>query len=185
MRTALWRRLDVPGHDACRLTQVRGGWKLEGAAVYRHENGRPARIDYLVVCDEAWHSRLGRVRGFIGTQNVDLRIRRSTRGGWTLNSRPVAGLDDCFDLDYGFTPATNLLQIERIKLEIGSKTEFPVAWIDVPETVLQSLPQHYERRSANTYWYESPTANYAALLELSDSGFVRHYPELWMMENEK
>jgi uncharacterized protein len=183
MRTALWRRLDVPGHDACRLSSVRAGWKLKGTAVFQHESGLPARIDYVVVCDAAWRSRLGRVRGFIGARTVDLRIRRSTRGMWTLNGRPIKGVEGCFDIDYGFTPATNLLQIERIKLEIGSKIEFPVAWIDVPEAMLQSLPQRYERRTASTYWYESPTVGYAALLELSDSGFVRHYPELWRMED--
>jgi hypothetical protein len=183
IRTALWRRLDVSGHDACRLTQVRAGWKLAGTAVYRHENGEPARIDYLVVCDEAWRSRLGRVRGFVGARSVDLRIRRSDHGWWTLNGRLIRGLEGCLDLDFGFTPATNLLQLERVKLEIGSRIDFPVAWIDVHENALHVLPQRYERRSASTYWYESPTAGYSALLELSDSGFVRHYPELWRMED--
>lgn len=183
IRTALWRRLDVPGHDTCRLTQIRAGWKLEGTAVFRHENGQPARIDYHVVCDNTWRSRLGRIKGFVGAQNIDLRIRRSIRGSWMLNGRAIKDLEDCLDLDFGFTPATNLLQLERVKLEIGSKTEFPVAWIDVPDAALQFLPQRYERRSASTYWYESPTAGYAALLELSDSGFVRHYPELWRMED--
>jgi hypothetical protein len=183
MRTALWRRLDVPGHDVCRLSSVRAGWKLEGTAVFQHESGFPAGLDYSVVCDAAWRSRLGRVRGFIGTRSVNLRIRRSTRGRWTLNGRPIKGVEGCFDLDYGFTPATNLLQLERCKLEVGSKTEFPVAWIDVSEASLKLLPQRYQRRTASTYWYESPTAGYAALLELADSGFVRDYPELWRMED--
>ena len=48
-----------------------------------------------------------------------------------------------------------------------------------PDGVLQALPQRYERRSATTYWYESPTAGYAELLELAPSGFVRRYPGLW------
>jgi hypothetical protein len=55
----------------------------------------------------------------------------------------------------------------------------PVAWIDAPDGVLQALPQRYERRSATTYWYESPTVGYAELLELAPSGFVRRYPGLW------
>ncbi len=33
----LWRRLDVPGHDACRLLRSDAGWQLEGAAAFRHE----------------------------------------------------------------------------------------------------------------------------------------------------
>jgi uncharacterized protein len=179
--TALWRRLDVPGHDACRLKRTERGWKLEGTAVFQHER-EPARVEYVVVCDRAWHSRFGRVKGFIGRRSWDLRIERSAAGHWTLNGTPVAAVEGCFDLDLGFTPATNALQLNRVCLDIGASAAFPVAWLDLPEPSLQLLPQRYERRSASSYWYESPTASYAAVLELTDSGFVRLYPQLWRME---
>jgi hypothetical protein len=58
--SALWRRLDAPGHDTCRLLRLRdggpavAGWQLEGTAVFRHEDGRPAQLHYLVHCDESW-----------------------------------------------------------------------------------------------------------------------------------
>jgi hypothetical protein len=45
------------------------------------------------------------------------------------------------------------------------------------------LPQRYERRGEFSYWYESPTANYAALLELTPHGIIREYPELWTLED--
>ena len=33
----LWRRLDTPGHDACRLVRNDAGWQLEGTAVFRED----------------------------------------------------------------------------------------------------------------------------------------------------
>jgi len=34
--SVLWRRLDTPGHDVCRLEKSDAGWKLEGVAVFLH-----------------------------------------------------------------------------------------------------------------------------------------------------
>ena len=50
--SVLWRRLDAPGHDACRLERSAAGWTLEGAAVFG--DGAPARLSYRLDCDDAW-----------------------------------------------------------------------------------------------------------------------------------
>jgi hypothetical protein len=175
---ALWRRLDTPGHDACRLDPGDGGWRLDGTAVFLHE-GEPARIDYHVACDGRWRTDRGQNRGFIGARTYHGRNGREATAAWTVNGVAVPGLEACVDLDLGFTPATNLTQLRRVALAPGQAAQVPVAWIDAPDGVLQALPQRYERRSATTYWYESPTAGYAELLELAPSGFVSRYPGLW------
>jgi hypothetical protein len=180
--TALWRRLDVPGHDACRLGATPGGWRLDGSTVFRHERG-PARISYVVECDHAWQARLGIVRGVIGDQDWDLHIERSPAGQWALNGQTIQGVEGCNDLDLGFTPSTNYLQLRRVQLEIGAAADVPVAWLDLPDATLRLLPQRYERRSANSYWYESPSTGYAEMLELAESGFARLYPQGWLMED--
>src|SRR5215207_3144884 len=46
----LWRRLDTLGHDACRLVDQGGAWRIEGASIFRHETG-PAALVYEVECD--------------------------------------------------------------------------------------------------------------------------------------
>jgi uncharacterized protein len=117
METILWQRLDVPGHDACRLIQNERGWRLEGATAFSHE-GAPASLAYGVYCDHQWRTRQGTVRGWMGEHPVDVRITRLTQGIWKLNGQVVPDLDDCVDLDFGFTPATNLFQIRRIALEV-------------------------------------------------------------------
>jgi hypothetical protein len=179
--SALWRRLDTPGHDACMLEELVDGWQLEGTAVFLHE-GASARLTYRVVCDNGWATRQGRVHGWVGAQSVDFTAVRTSGGLWTLNGEVVPGLERYVDLDLGFTPATNLLQLRRVALADGESADVPVAWIDAPPATLTALPQRYERRDQLTYWYESPSAGYSALLELAPNGFVRRYPGLWEME---
>ena len=177
----LWRRLDAPGHDACRLERIDDGWELDGVAVFRHDDA-PACLAYHIACDDAWFTRHGAVHGWLGTRAIDLRVRRTADGVWTLNGEVMPHLDGYVDLDLGFTPATNLLQLRRLALEEGQATDAPVAWLDVPAGTLEVLHQRYDRRSQRSYWYEAPRFDYAASLEVSPSGFTLQYPGLWQAE---
>ncbi|RZL63617.1 MAG: hypothetical protein EOP81_12120 [Variovorax sp.] len=181
--TQFWCRLDTPGHDACRLEQHGDAWQIDGAAVFRHTDGRPARLDYRVHCDRAWHTRWGRVRGWIGSRAVDLAIARTAAGEWSLNDAAVPGLAHCIDLDLGFTPATNLLSLRRLHLAVGERAEVAAAWVDLDDDALTPLVQHYERRGETSYAYEAPRFDYRALLGVTPEGFVRDYPGLWCAEN--
>jgi hypothetical protein len=178
----LWRRLDSPGHDACRLQQHDSGWQVDGTAVFLLD-GRPACLTYAARCDGGWRALGGHVRGWIGQRTVALSIERTEGGGWTLDGKEVPGLRDCLDLDFGFTPATNLLQLRRLALERGqAAADAPAAWLDVSTGALDVLVQRYERRSETTYWYQAPRFDYAQLLEVDQLGFVRQYPGLWEVE---
>jgi hypothetical protein len=181
MLSALWRRLDTPGHDAAHVVRAADGWRLEGNAVFAHALG-PARLSYWVDCAPDWRTRRGGVSGWAGDRRCDVEVSRSETGQWRLGDEAVDGLEQCLDLDFGFTPATNFLQLHRCSLGIGETADFPVAWLDVPDASLTFLPQRYARRSSVSYWYESPQGPYSAVLELAGSGFVRSYPGLWAIE---
>lgn len=175
----LWRRLDMPGHDACRLERHGEAWQLDGAAVFRDASGRPARLDYRVHCNKAWHAQWGRVRGWIGGMAVEFALARRADGTWCFNDEPVPGTAHCIDLDLGFTPATNLLPLRRLKLAPGEGAAAPAAWVDLDDPGLSPLEQHYERRTEADYWYQAARFDYAAMLVVTQDGFVSHYPELW------
>lgn len=179
MDAILWRRLDAPGHDACRLVPAGEGWILEGAAVFRHESGVPAAVHYELECDGDWSTRSGRVHGWVGARAIEHRIERAHEGPWTLDGRIVPGLEQCVDLDFGFTPATNLVQLRRIDLDLGQSADVSVAWLDLDAGWIEELRQRYERRSADEYRYEAPRFGYAATLRADPSGFVLSYPDLW------
>ena len=178
----LWRRLDAPGHDACRLVRQASGGRLEGTAAFHHETGTAACVSYVVECDKAWRTRRAALRGWVGADELDLRVCRNARGQWSLDGQVVAGLDECVDLDLGFTPATNLFQLRRMALQIGQSAELSVAWLDVSGGGLQQLYQRYERRSVDEYWYEAPQFEYAATLRVNTAAFVTRYPGLWESE---
>jgi hypothetical protein len=175
--TALWTRLDTPGHDACRLARSAAGWMLAGTAVFAAQSA-PACLHYSVVCDERWHTVEGEVSGWSGSNPISARFTKTHNGSWLMDGQRCDFLADCIDLDFGFTPATNLLQLRRLALDIGERADVDVAWFDVGEG-LQRLPQTYERLSRDTYRYRAPSVGYEAELELNALGFVRKYPGLW------
>lgn len=86
------------------------------------------------------------------------------------------------DVDFGFTPATNLTQLRRIALRIGQSADVPVAWLDVAAGTLDVLHQRYERRSDTAYRYEAPRFDFTTTLDVRPSGFIERYPPLWEAE---
>jgi hypothetical protein len=178
--SAIWRRLDRPGHDAACLVPTAAGWSLRGTAVFRHPAG-PACLHYHVAVDAGWRTRSGGVHGFLAGEAIRHRFSRDARG-WHFDGGLVAGMQHLCDLDFGFTPATNLLQIRRAAIAPGQSVELPVAWFDIGATTLAELPQRYQRRDERSYWYEAPGVPYQGLLEVSATGFAETYPGLWQME---
>jgi hypothetical protein len=176
---AAWRRLDRPGRDAALLRPSGCGWLLQGAAAFDRDGGSVA-VAYQVEVDARWETRRGIISGFLGDATIQHEIQRDNRG-WRLNGVAIEGLERLVDLDYGFTPATNVLQLSRIALKLGQRAEVPVVWFDLDSASLTELPQSYERRGDASYWYEAPTVAYRALLEIAANGFVQSYPGLWRM----
>ena len=176
---AAWMRLDRPGRDAALLRSNGDGWLLQGAAAFDHDGG-PAAVAYQVEVDARWRTKRGVISGFLGDETVQYEIQRDD-AGWRLNGARIAGLEHLVDLDYGFTPATNVLQLSRIGLKSGQSAEVPVVWFDLDSASLTELPQRYERRGETSYWYEAPTVPYQGILEIAPNGFVRSYPDLWRL----
>jgi hypothetical protein len=179
--TILWRRLDVPGHDACRLVARDDGWRLSGMAVFSLD-GRPCALSYEVDADARWSSRSARVRGWCGTEPVDVTILAVPGGRWHLNGTEQPAVVGCVDVDLGFTPATNLLHLRRVALDIGQAADVPVAWLAFPELTLARLGQRYRRLDQDTYDYQAPGVPYEAHLKVNELGFVTLYPGLWEVE---
>jgi hypothetical protein len=179
-QTILWRRIDQPGHDACALWSSRDGWRVAGTAVFALD-GEPCHLRYEVHCDRSWHSRLGMVDGWIGQKPIDFRIVSIPGQRWTLNGVEEKAVTGCADVDLSFTPATNLLQLRRLALGVGEQGEAPAAWLRFPESALGRLEQTYARVAHERYDYRAPTVEFAAQLEVTNTGFVTRYPGLWEM----
>jgi len=174
---AIWRRLDVPGHDACRLIRSAEQIQLSGCAIFAQPVA--TLLMYEVTCDPEWRALRGMVSGWQGPREIHHEFVRQRDAEWTHNDQLVQAVSGCVDLDFAFTPATNRIQLERLQLAIGQSADAPAAWFDLEDETLKVLPQRYERRTEFTYWYEAPTVGYAAELQIAASGFVARYPGLW------
>lgn len=179
MKSALWNTLYTTGHDAARLSEIETGWRLDGMAVY-DLNGKPVQVRYGLDLNHDWSTQSGMVEGFIGTQPVKRDIRRNG-ASWTIDGVSQEAVYGALDLDFGFTPATNHPQLQRMALEVGETKEIVVAWLDLESTALQPLPQIYSRTSDEAYDYNSPQGPYRATLKIAPNGFVSDYPTLWAM----
>jgi hypothetical protein len=103
-------------HEACRLEQSIAGWRLEGMAVFRHETG-PASIVYGVDCGVGWETLSGQVRRRVGERRID--YAHPPRQSLDGDDNPIPGLEHLVDLDFAFTPATNLQQLRRVSIGQG------------------------------------------------------------------
>ncbi|MFQ6756511.1 putative glycolipid-binding domain-containing protein [Cereibacter sphaeroides] len=178
MHTILWRRLDGPGHDACRWQREGGGWSLEGMAVFEAE-GVAAALSYRLDCGPEWASRSARVAGWIGARRFDLRLDRQADGRWRIDGCPDAALDGLLDIDLGFTPATNTNAIRRMGLGLRAEAETVAVWLDTEDWKVKRLPQSYSRSDEQSYLYASPQHGYRATLLVDRFGAVVRYPGLW------
>ncbi len=174
----LWRRIDAPGRDACRIRLDFRGARLLGHSEFV-EDGQPFRLRYAVSTDARLRTTRAVVEGYAGTQPVRLDIRRSAEGRWTLAEVEQQDVFGCEDVDLAFTPATNLLPLRRLRLAIGQAAPSPAAYLELASSRLTLLPQFYKRLSRGTYRYEAPTFGYGGTLWVSRLGVVLRYPGLF------
>ena len=178
--SVFWKRLDLPGHDTARLHMTSTGAELSGTAVFLE--GMPTALHYAVRCDDAWRTLDATVRGWRGTETVDLRLQRDSGGRWTLDGAVCPAVEGCLDLDLSFTPATNLLPLRRLHLPIGAAAEVRSAWLEWPGIRLTPLVQRYVRRAPEEYDYESDLPDderFAGVLRVHPDGWVLDYAGLW------
>lgn len=178
----LWRRLDDPGHDACRLSRHFGGWQLQGAAVWRHAEG-PAALSYLVECNTHWITQRAEVRGQVGERALDLVLLRDAAGDWTMNGQAIPEVAGATDIDLGFTPATNTLPLRRLLALGQARADLVAAWLDARDWRLKSLAQSYLHEGGERWRYLSPAHGFSALLAVDGNGFVTDYEGGWRRED--
>lgn len=172
--TAHWRRLTGEGGtDRCTLSQVDQGWLLSGQAIWR-ENGADCALGYVVRCGPDWLSQSAEIVGSGPRGEVGLVLTRATEG-WRLNGQLQPGTAGCLDLDFGFTPATNLMPLRRLRG--AGPLAVVAAWLPDDHSALRPLEQSYRRSEAGEVLYASP--GFKAALIVDESGFVARYPGLW------
>jgi hypothetical protein len=118
----------------------------------------------------------------IGDREIELSVSLDVGERWHLNGTACPAVSGCVDIDLGFSPATNLLPIRRLALDIGKEAEVRAAWLPFPSLAFEVLPQVYRRTGETTYRYESGGGTFVRELQVNAAGFVTSYPGLWQAE---
>jgi hypothetical protein len=179
-----WRRLDVPGREEARIQQAPAGWHLVGEAEVE-ESATALQLAYAIDCDRKWRTR----RAIIDASSSSGKPSRfellaDGDGHWSVNGTSMSTLDGALDIDLGFTPATNLLPIRRLTLEIGERAEVRTAWLRFPELRVELLEQSYTREDDCVFRYDAlvDAQSFTARLETNEFGCVLLYEGLWEAE---
>jgi hypothetical protein len=170
----LWRRVDVPGHEACRVSERGTWWSLAGAAAFLHD-GRACRLDNEVICDPVWETRIAKVSGWVADDLVDIEISVDAERRWWIGGDERPEVAGCVDVDLNFSPSTNLLPIRRLNLEVGQEADVRAAWLRFPSFTLELLDQRYRRTGELLYSYESGGGAFSADLRVNETGFPVEY----------
>ena len=179
--TVVWRRYDLPGHEACRVLPVDTGWRIEGVAVLLCE-AQACRLDYFIDCNREWITRSATVTGWIADGAIDVTVTREVTGHWKVNGHVIEDVAGCVDVDLNFSPSTNLLPIRRLGLEIGAMARLTAAWLRFPSFTLEPLEQSYTRLESKRYRYESSGGRFVADLTVDETGLVIDYGNIWSRE---
>ena len=178
--SAIWRRIDMPGHEAVRIYEGEEGWYLDGSSVFLFE-GNPCRLEYLVECDSEWRTRFATVDGFVGDDVVAIEIEVDG-DVWYLNGEEIPEVEGCEDVDLNFSPVTNLLPLKRLNLKVGEGQEVRAAWLRFPSFTLEPLEQIYERVGEMQYKYRSKTG-FETVITVDRNGVAVNYPGVWIQES--
>ncbi len=181
IHTVLWRRLDQPGHEACRVTALEKGCQVSGTAVFLYER-QACRLDYSIACDAGWQTLSAEVWGWVGGQGVSVEVVREASGLWRLNGSECPEVAGCTDVDLNFSPSTNTLPIRRLDLKIGQTVAVRAAWLRFPSFALEPLEQSYERLDTHAYRYTSAGGRFTARVGVDEIGLVMDYGEIWARE---
>ncbi len=181
--TIIWRGLLLPGHECCHKYVDDMNWHLKGVAVFSYEK-TPCTLSYDITCDAGWRTLSAKIDGRSGSEKINLTIKTDANQRWWLNANEVPEVKGCTDLDFSFSPSTNMIPIRRLNMHIGESMDIKAAWLRFPSFDLEPLGQRYSRTDMLQYQYESGGGSFVTSIRVNPSGLVVDYPDIWIAEAE-
>jgi len=136
----------------------------------------PARIEYTISVNGEWETERVSLELAAADHQVTLALVRED--GWLVNGTPRPDLDACIDVDLGWTPATNMLPLRRMALDVGQSVTTTAAWVRFPDLDVVPSEQTYTRLADDRVLYKSNA--FEAELVVTPDGLVTTYGnDLW------
>jgi uncharacterized protein len=147
--------------------------------VLTSEEGKPLRLEYMVLCDESWVTRSVRLSLTHGAASRELTLVADDQRRWWNEGEELSAVAGCVDIDISLSPSTNTLPIRRLSLSRGEAADVTAAWVRLPELRLEPLTQCYDRTGDRLYRYSSGGGAFTADIEVDELGLVVRYPPAW------
>jgi hypothetical protein len=143
------------------------------------EAGAPLRIDYRLRCSQDWRAREVDIEQVLGANRSSLRLTADGAGGWRVNGMEAPELTGCIDVDLEFSPSTNALPINRLRLKVGERAEISAAWVRFPALQVMASHQAYHRIDHAQYVFQSLASGFEAVLDIDHDGLPVLYSGIW------
>jgi hypothetical protein len=174
----LWHCASLASSEHASLFEMGNGCRLQGLAVLPLAS-EPCHITYDVLCSQDWTALSCRVTLVFPNEERTIELKRESAGRWEHNGVAAPHLLHCSDIDLGWTPATNVIPIRRLDLDVGDGASILAAWVRFPELDVVANEQHYTRLASDRWRYQSGDYDFELLVDAS-SGLVLEYgDDLW------
>jgi hypothetical protein len=174
----LWHCTLLASSERCSMSLGDDGTHVEGTAVLPIAD-EPGQITWAARTDASGRTESAHadITTAAGTRRLELAAGADRH--WRVDGAPVSVLDDCDDVDFGWTPATNTLPIRRLGLTPGASATIRAAWVRFPELDVVLSKQTYTRLAEDRWRYAS--GRFAAELTVDPAtGVVQRYgTDLW------
>lgn len=178
----LWRSLDEPGFEHVRLNEDHPGWHVFDSIFVREHDGQTYRGGYTLVVDKEWRTLEVRfmVEDAPGSM-ISMHLLSDGEGNWTdADERPIPAFNGCMDIDIQWSPLTNTLPVNRLRLAVGDEHVIRVVYFALPSLELSVVKQEYTRLDDSTLRCSSETRDVVRDISVDEGGYVEEYPELFL-----
>ena len=178
-RTVMWRRIiDDLSVEQAALSHVPEGYEIIGVILVA-EAGTPLRIDYRLRCSMDWRTREVELEQVLGADRRSMRLSADGMGAWRVNGVEAPELAGCIDVDLEFSPSTNALPINRLRLKVGERAEISAAWVRFPALHVIASHQAYHRLDQAQFGFQSLASGFEAVLDVDHTGLPVLYSGIW------
>ncbi len=177
-KVMMWQRGEEPSLEYLRFESIPDGYQFDGTVVLDLE-GQPARVSYQITCNADWRTRRVEITQERAGTTSSLMLETDAEQQWYQNGERLDAFAGLYHIDLSITPATNLLAIRSLNLEVGQSQDTSALWVIFPELQFERLDQRYTRLDANHYHYEALSIDFATTLEVDEDGFITDYGGLW------
>lgn len=172
-RTVQWTDWNGDGLETLSIVRNDEGVLAESAVTGHFEAGKYG-LTYRLAIDLHWRVREVSVQIANGPR---LHILSDGRGRWVNeDGSDISDLAGCVDVDIAATPFTNTLPILRLKQKTGVAEDISVAFVSVPNLIVEPVHQRYTKLAENRFLYEGISTAFSAELEVDGDGIVLDYP---------